>query len=73
MAENTETKYPITAELLKGLTGHAFGDSECMMINMAIEADNNLCLSEYLKQKVDQQEIAVIEKFKEYERLKTKR
>ena len=73
MAENTETKYPITAELLKGLTGHTFGDSECEMINMAIDADSNLFHAEYFKQKAEQQEIEVIEKFKEYERLKTKR
>jgi hypothetical protein len=73
MAENTETKYPITAELLKGLTGHTFGDSECEMINMAIDADNYVRNSEFYKQKAEQQEIQVIEKFKEYERLKTKR
>jgi hypothetical protein len=73
MAENTETKYPITAELLKGLTGHTFGDSECEMINMAIDADTCVHNAEYFKQRSEQKEIQVIEKFKEYERLKTKR
>jgi hypothetical protein len=73
MAENTETKYPVTAELLKGLTGHTFGDSECKMIQMAIDTDQRFDSANWLKQLAEQQEIELIEKFKEYERLKTKR
>jgi hypothetical protein len=73
MAENTETKYPVTAELLKGLTGHTFGDMECAMIKEAITADKVHQDINNQKNYFDELEIIVIEKFKEYERLKTKR
>jgi hypothetical protein len=40
---------------------------------MAIDADTCVHNAEYFKQRSEQKEIQVIEKFKEYERLKTKR
>ena len=73
MAENTETKYPVTAELLKGLTGHTFENDELEMISMAIDADGKMQNALWLKDRADQAEIELIEKFKEYECLKTKR
>jgi len=73
MAENTETKYPVTAELLKGLTGHTFGDMECEMIKTAMAADGIHQDIHEQKNCFDELEIHVIEKFKQYERLKTKR